>query len=352
MFPLLFRSPVLWGMSRSRISPLRFGFLLLLRTLLELCSHYIFSFLDMLPMHEIRRRICTLRLLPMLLWLLFRAYHLLEPRLRLLDRGLAFHVPFYADQGGVARRHAGRRHIHALGAQGMDKSEEIGCRRSVVAAARLQELDPAVADFDQAGGGDARAVQEGRVLEAAGLLDADVEVERGVGDEDPFAFGGGFAHESVEDRVGGDFGGFLVCFRGFVAGARGAGGVAGGIARWACGGVFGVGGDARLGGDDAHDGVFPFDARVDPDTVFLPAEPTMFVDRGQVVQPLFATQVADFHRVQSFAGTNLQTEFLAFALVQPVEEVLACASSLPFGVVFPQVTPVAMVHVHHLEEVG
>ena len=149
-----------------------------------------------------------------------------------------------------------------------------------MSAARLQELDLAVADFDQAGGRDARTVQEGRVLEGAGLLDADVEVEGGVGDEDPFAFGGGFAYEPVEDRVGRYFGCFLGCFRGFVAGARSTVRVAGGVSRWSRCGVFGVGGNVRLGGDDAHDGVFPFDARVDPDAVFLPAESTLFVHHG------------------------------------------------------------------------
>lgn len=40
----------------------------------------------------------------------------------------------------------------------------------------------AILDFDEAGGGDAAAVKEGRMLESAGLLDADVEVVGCVGD--------------------------------------------------------------------------------------------------------------------------------------------------------------------------
>ena len=40
----------------------------------------------------------------------------------------------------------------------------------------------AILDFDEAGGGDAAAVEEGRVLESARLLDADVEVVGCVGD--------------------------------------------------------------------------------------------------------------------------------------------------------------------------
>ena len=40
----------------------------------------------------------------------------------------------------------------------------------------------AILDFDEARGGDATAVEEGRMLESAGLLDADVEVVGCVGD--------------------------------------------------------------------------------------------------------------------------------------------------------------------------
>ena len=40
----------------------------------------------------------------------------------------------------------------------------------------------AIVDFDEPGGGDATAVEEGRMLESAGLLDADVEVVGCVGD--------------------------------------------------------------------------------------------------------------------------------------------------------------------------
>ncbi len=70
-----------------------------------------------------------------------------------------------------------------------------------MSAARLQELDLAVPDLDESRGGYARAVQEGRMLEGTGLLDADVEAVGGVGHEDPFAFGGGFADEAVEDLL-------------------------------------------------------------------------------------------------------------------------------------------------------
>ena len=70
-----------------------------------------------------------------------------------------------------------------------------------MSAARLQELDLAVPDLDESPRGYARAVQEGIMLEGAELLDADVEVVGGVGHEDPFAFGGGFADEAVEDLL-------------------------------------------------------------------------------------------------------------------------------------------------------
>ena len=46
-------------------------------------------------------------------------------------------------------------------------------------------LQLAVFDGDEAGGRDARAVEERGVLEGAGLFDANVEVVFGVGDEDP-----------------------------------------------------------------------------------------------------------------------------------------------------------------------
>lgn len=54
-------------------------------------------------------------------------------------------------------------------------------------------------------GADAGAVQEGRVLESAGLLDADVQPEGGVGDEDPGVFlRGGGAEEVVHEGRGGE----------------------------------------------------------------------------------------------------------------------------------------------------
>lgn len=83
-----------------------------------------------------------------------------------------------------------------------------------MSTARLKELDLAVPDLDESRRGYARAVQEGRMLEGAGLLDADVEVVGGIGHEDPFAFGGGFADEAVEDLLVGDFGSCLLASAG------------------------------------------------------------------------------------------------------------------------------------------
>ena len=60
-------------------------------------------------------------------------------------------------------------------------------------------------DLEDARGADAGAVQEGRVLERAGLFDADVEPEGGVGDEDPGVFlRGGGAEEVVHEGGGGE----------------------------------------------------------------------------------------------------------------------------------------------------
>lgn len=57
-----------------------------------------------------------------------------------------------------------------------------------MAGAGLEDAQLAVADGDEARGGDAGAAQEGGVLEGAGLLEAHVEVVVGVGDEDPDLF--------------------------------------------------------------------------------------------------------------------------------------------------------------------
>lgn len=47
-----------------------------------------------------------------------------------------------------------------------------------------QTSDLAVFELDEPGGGDSRAVEEGGVLESAGLLDSNVKVEARIGDLD------------------------------------------------------------------------------------------------------------------------------------------------------------------------
>lgn len=79
-----------------------------------------------------------------------------------------------------------------------------------MSTARLEELDLAIPDFNKSRDRYARAVQEGRMLEGAGSLDADVEVVGGVGDEDPLGLGGGFADGAVEYLIRSRFGGFLL----------------------------------------------------------------------------------------------------------------------------------------------
>jgi hypothetical protein len=64
----------------------------------------------------------------------------------------------------------------------MDEGAEIFCWWAVVAGERGEAAQLAVFDSDKSCGGDASAVQEGGVLEGAGLLDADVEAEGGVCD--------------------------------------------------------------------------------------------------------------------------------------------------------------------------
>ena len=67
----------------------------------------------------------------------------------------------------------------------------------------LAQLTPF--DLEDPRGADAGAVQEGRVLERAGLFDADVQPEGGVGDEDPGVFlRSGGAEEVVHEGGGGE----------------------------------------------------------------------------------------------------------------------------------------------------
>ena len=56
-----------------------------------------------------------------------------------------------------------------------------------------------MAYFDQAGRGDASALQERGVLECAGLLDTNVEITLSICDEDPGVFAYGFSKQMVED---------------------------------------------------------------------------------------------------------------------------------------------------------
>ena len=265
----------------------------------------------------------------------------------------------------------------------------------------------AIVDFDEAGGGDAAAVEEGRMLESAGLLDADVEVVGGVGDlcmyvnlvvrkhltklwheggeidqatyEDPHAllfllllfsrFLGWMSEwpmvQNLRFRIVGEFlkarlherrgRRFWLLLRGRSRLVR--------LVRLA---IVCTRQAAGLGtrdvetktlvrirrriiyAHDALDGVSPFFGRVDPHPVPLPAKLSFPVHLDGVIDSFFSTQIADLHAIQLLAGAVLEADIPPFAIIQPVEEIVVRRPLLPFGMVLSQMGAVAMVYRHFL----
>lgn len=267
----------------------------------------------------------------------------------------------------------------------------------------------AILDFDEAGGGDAAAVEEGRMLESAGLLDADVEVVGCVGDlqmyvtswrqkepnksswheggemdqathEYPHALlfllflfsrllGWMFEWPMVQNlrfRIVGEFlkarlherrdRRFWLLLRGrsrlvrlvrlaIVCCTRRATGL----------GTRDVETKTRVRirgrivhPHDALDGVSPFFGRVDPHAVPLPAKLSLPVHLDGVIDSFFSTQIADLHAIELLAGAVLEADMFPFTIIQPVEEIVVRRPLLPFCMVLPQMGAVAMVYRHFL----
>lgn len=102
---------------------------------------------------------------------------------------------------------------------------------------------------------------------------------------------------------------------------------------------------------DAVDAVFVLDGGADPVAVLSPTEPSLFIDRDKVVEPLLARQVAHLLLLEPFARDCRVLEVLAIPIVQPVVEVLVRVFLLPVVVVCAQIAAIAVLLIHHLEEV-
>jgi hypothetical protein len=90
---------------------------------------------------------------------------------------------------------------------------------------------------------------------------------------------------------------------------------------------------------------------VNPLPVLNPTKSSLVVNLDKVVQALLARQIAHLFFLKSFSGNGRMFEFLSVAIVQPIVKVLVCVCLLPLFVIGPEIAPVAVLDVHHLEEV-
>jgi len=69
--------------------------------------------------------------------------------------------------------------------------------------------------------------------------------------------------------------------------------------------------------------------------VLLPTQPSPLVYRGQVIEPLFPTQIPHPHRSKQLSRAILENDILPLSTIKSVEDILMRAPILPLGVVSP-----------------